>query len=199
MDADTLGLVALSAAMAETDVPADVRAHIDACPRCAEGLTALEASLALAREDIEREADAVFTDRRLARQHSAILRRLDPAADRARVLAFPRVSVGARPVRMVARRWVAAAAVVGLLSGLAAGRFLDRHDARSGLGTADIARRTPATPRLGGQARTVAYDSVDDEQFLVELEAALRAPRIEPLTAIDALTPRASDLAAPAR
>lgn len=199
VDVDALALVALTAVTARDGVSPEVRAHLDECPSCARRLATLEVSLASARHDVERQADAVFTERRLARQHGAILRRLDPDAEPARVLTFPAMSAFARPVRMVARRWVAAAAVVGLLSGLAAGRFLDGHERRTGPGVADRGQRDASQTAVAAPVRAVAYDATDDEQFLVELDAALLAPRIEPLRAIDALTPRVGDLTAPPR
>lgn len=199
VDVDALNLAALTASAAGPGVPPEVRAHLETCPACAQQVAALEASLAETRREVEREADAVFTERRLARQHSAILRRLDPAAEPGRVLTFPAMSALAHPVRMVARRWVAAAAVVGLVSGLAAGRFLDRHEqGRDFALTARARTDVPATSRTAS-VRTAAFDAADDEQFLVEVEAALLAPRIEPLRTIDALTPRVGDPTAPTR
>src|SRR5688500_4344009 len=74
-----------------------------------------------------READAVFTSERLARQQAKILQRLEQDGRPARVIAFP--GHGQDPSATRARpatRWIAAAAAAGVVVGLLAGHLA--HD-----------------------------------------------------------------------
>ncbi len=172
------------------DSAADPRvgAHADACAECRREVEAIAASLHRLREDLEDEADAVFTPLALDRQRTAIMRRIEPPA-RARVIAFP-ARVVVRPAGYGhARRWVASAAAAGLLIGVVAGRVL-----------------LPSGPQLWHQWPESAPSAVtattspaqagidSDEIFLTELDMAAVQPRIEPLRALDALTPRSAEL-----
>lgn len=172
------------------------RAHVGACDACRQRLLALEAVLGAARTSLEAEADAWFTDSRLDRQRAGVMRRLAGDQSPARVLSFPGAWRLARPGRGVARRWVAAAAVAGLLLGLVAGLTLDPHHGRlerlvagSGFGRPEGGPLGPERSRL----RAPVAVSPNDEAFLVELDAAMRAPRIEPLQVLDELTPRMAE------
>lgn len=129
------------------------------------------------------EADAAFDARRLTRQRAAIARRVAQRAlgVHARVLRFPGAVVrtaAAHPWR----RWVAAAAVTGLVAGTVAGRFLPltgSSDRVARVGSAPSVRIAPATLRM----------SPGDEAFLLEFDAALSGRPGAPLRALDALTP----------
>lgn len=127
-------------------------------------------------------ADAAFGPARLVRQRAAIDRRVAQRSRgaHARILRFPGAVVrtaAAHPWR----RWVAAAAVAGLLAGAGAGRFLfpDPRPTSSLASTAPTGRVTPAQFRM----------SPGDEAFLIEFDAALSGRPGAPLRALDALTP----------
>jgi hypothetical protein len=157
--------------------------HLAACPACAARLVAAEAAWAAARDEVVAEADAAFSEGRLARQHASVMRRLDPAAHPGRVLAFPGPVHVPRPRRAVATRWVAAAAVAGLLLGVSAGRVLEwrRHTAPAPTGTAAF---------TSAAARTApVQDAVREEAFLAAVTTGPLTPSFEPLRALDAMTP----------
>lgn len=127
-------------------------------------------------------ADAAFGRGRLERQRAAIGRRVAQRSSgaHARVLRFPGAVVrtaAAQPWR----RWVAAAAVMGLVAGAAAGRFFlpTPRPSASLSRTLPTAQITPAHLRM----------SPGDEAFLIEFDAALAGPSGAPLRALDALTP----------
>src|SRR5690242_1951191 len=73
------------------------------------------------------EADAVFPDERLNRQHARILQRIDQEGRPGRVIAFP-ASPGRTPASLLqgssTTRWVAAAALIAFVAGVAAGQRL---------------------------------------------------------------------------
>lgn len=170
------------------DDDASIAAHVASCVRCrriADDWRALGVEL---RQGWEAEADAAFAPERLARQRDEVMRRVRRAG--ARVLRFPAPpgSVG-RPTRVFGadiRRWVAAAALVGLVVGTLAGRFLLEPQGTaavdSRLRPAVAPQETPTLPMLTGRPIT-------DEAFLVELDAAVHSSSPRALRALDALTP----------
>lgn len=179
--------------MSGHDRSADERiaAHAGACAECRAEAEAIAAALADLRTDLEAQADAAFTPLALDRQRAAIMRRLMPA-ERARILSFPARGPARPSAYGHARRWVAGAAAAGLILGVVAGRVLlpsgpqlwQQGSSSAPSAAATTARALPAT---------VPVDA--DEIFLTELDMAAVQPRIEPLLAIDALTPRSADLA----
>jgi hypothetical protein len=188
---DALTMVAL---VGPDGVSTPVVTHLTACSRCSVRLHALEQRLAENRHAVIAEADQAFTASRLDRQRSAVLRRIGGSRAAARILPFPAHGpVVLTPRSHLIRRWIAAAAVGGLLIGAAAGRLLDPHRQtfRGGAGTADRTGDVAAQPAM--QLQTVLISPASDEAFLRDFEAALVAPRVEPLLALDALTPRATD------
>lgn len=163
--------------------------HVAGCGECRAEYDAL-AAVCLAARDAAAEADAHFAPERLAAQQAHILRRLENAERPARVLPFP---LSTRPfpgARTGARRWIAAAAAAGLLTGIVAGRAFDfgnswRTSSLSQTQTLASSRgRTPVLTASGTPA------AASDERLLGEIEAALVEPRVDELRAIDALTPR---------
>ncbi len=163
--------------------------HVAACPRC-QSLVEDWRTVGLAvTQRLESEADAVFTEERLAHQHDAVMRRLRGGG--ARVLPFPAPAGGGRQRPRVfgteIRRWMAAAALVGLLVGTLAGRFLLDPQ---GSPAADPRARAAASP---GAPASPAFTGVplSDEAFLVELDAAVFSSSPRALRALDALTPDA--------
>ena len=96
----------------------------------------------------------------------------------------PRVSTAC------SRRWVAAAAVAGLLVGLGAGRLVFDGDAAT---TTAARPQAPPPPLRLRRARPTmralhVEPAVNDDQFLSEIELATAAPRTRELRAIYAFT-----------
>jgi len=176
--------------------------HVAGCTAC----QARHASVAVLLDEVAEAAavdgDIAFSAERLARQRARVLERVAHVAPPARVLAFraerpaSRASVsGLALSRRVAfgfnSRWVAAAAIAGLVVGLLADHAMTRVPGF---------RVTSSHPSAGidgnalaVMARTVVPVESEDE-FLGQLEAAVGAgPLI--LHPLDALTPGAADAA----
>lgn len=169
-------------------------AHLDGCPRCATRHAELLCVIA-DLDIIHADADAVFDDERLLHQRTHILRRLDRNHGPARVLPFPAAVDRAGGMHIFAsagRRWVAAAAIGGLVVGIFSGRLFTHRDEESATPARQaysaVARRGPARPALvPADLRTTGGDEV----LLEEVESALARPRVHELSAIDAITPAA--------
>jgi hypothetical protein len=160
--------------------------HVSGCPRCTNRLSAFEQVLSDDRLELTAEADRAFGAARLDRQRANVLRRIGGSRSVARILAFPAQGpTVATPRRRVIRRSVAAAAVAGLLIGAAAGRLADSQ--RDFFQQA--AEPGPRPDTLTGSLQV----SGADEAFLEDFEAALGSPRVEPLLALDELTPPAAE------
>lgn len=169
-------------------------AHLDTCERCAvrhAELLCLIADL----DVVHAEADAVFDDERLLHQRTHILHRLEKNHGPAKVLPFPAAAEGAGAIRVLAsagRRWVAAAAIAGLVVGVFSGRMLThRNDGPNGeeprIYSTSVRRSVTKSVVVPAELRT----SGRDEVLLEEVETALARPRVQELTAIDAITPAA--------
>ena len=138
------------------------------------------------------EADVVFTDERLARQHAHILRRIEEETRPGQVIAFP----NAQPARPALRarpgmRWIAGAAAAGLLIGVAAGHLA--HDLPGGI------RAVPsATIARGARQPTLQAVSttMSEEEFLGQLEIAIETTGGSALRPLDDLTPLVWEVAA---
>jgi hypothetical protein len=171
--------------------PVRLTDHLGVCRQCALRLQDIAEALAADRRQVATEHDQEFTPARLERQRASVLRRLGGSKAAARILPFPAHGpvTPAVPGRHFMRRSVAAAAVGGLIVGGAAGRLLDPHR-QPAFRPAPAETRTLA-PEDGVQ--TVRVATFSEEAFLGEFEAAIGAPRIEPLRALDALTPQAAD------
>ncbi len=165
--------------------------HLAACAACENRYREMVEMLDIAGCDAASRADAAFTVERLAHQRDRILRRIDAHGQRARVLSFPVASVDqhAEGHSRPALRWVAAAALVGLMVGLSAGRVLD--DRPASVPSAAAPRMAAARLTSDGaiRARPVTRSTpLSDEQFLSELSDAVAGPRTPELEALDALT-----------
>jgi hypothetical protein len=146
-------------------------------------------------------ADAAFPPERLARQHARIMARLQHEGRPARVIAFPAGHPSHEPNvsrTRPASRWIAAAAVGGLIVGVIAGRF--GHDysfARPAAARVIVARTAEQSglraPGTTGAIRELAA-SVSDDEFLNQIEIAIDAPAAAALQPLDDLTPRAWDV-----
>jgi hypothetical protein len=174
--------------------------HVRTCETCALRYEKLTASLERLREAAFAEADDYFTADRLAAQRGHILRHLEGAEHPARVIPFPRTTAKPYVTRVHAPlfRWVAAAAVAGLVIGVSAGRMLYLKPGTSPRAAASIQARA-AQPGFRSPATTydgVALDREFDEAFVSEIENAMSQQRIAALRALDALTPRVQDAVA---
>jgi hypothetical protein len=135
------------------------------------------------------EADAQFSEERLARQQARILQRIDQDGRPGRVIAFPAGAASGLPSLMrtsATTRWVAAAATVAFIVGVLAGHRLP-HDLR--FEPADQLA-TRATGASTGTTLHGPAPAPSDDEFLGEVEVAGQS-RPTVLQHLDALTPRA--------
>jgi len=166
-------------------------AHLAQCEACTGRRSRLEHLFRDMFEAAACEADAAFPPERLATQHARILQRIELHGRPARVLAFPASelpdlrSLRARP----AARWIAGAAAAGLAIGLVLGHLA--HDLptfgrppRPAL-TGVTASRPASQPTL-----RAVNTSVNDEEFLGEIENAVSGPRLIALRPLNDLTPQ---------
>ena len=135
-----------------------------------------------------READAVFTPERLARQQAKILQRIEQDGRPARVITFPHhgqdpLALRARP----ANRWIAAAAAAGLIVGLLAGHLA--HDIPGRTAAPAVASVAP-TDASQSALRVVATTFSEDE-FLGQVELAADNVGGSSLRSLHDATPRA--------
>lgn len=174
--------------------------HLESCGSCA----ARHAELLCLFSELDGlhvEADAAFDVERLAHQRAHILRRLERNHGPARVLRFPAAAEAARGLGLIGgsgRRWVAAAAIGGLLVGIFSGRFLTHRPADAGPGfpAAPAYQEASRMPRSASQPSIVPADLrglAGDEILYDEVETALARQPVTELTAIDAITPAARD------
>jgi hypothetical protein len=172
--------------------------HIDGCERCSRRHAELLCLIAEI-DVVHAEADAVFDEERLLHQRTHILRRLDRNNGPARVLRFPAGADGERSMRVmssVARRWVAAAAIGGVLVGIFSGRLLTRR-ADTDPGEAMRNARTISASRGASSPGIMPADlrgaspGLYDETLLDEVESAISQRRVTELAAIDSITPAA--------
>ena len=165
----------------------EIRAHVDSCPTCRARTRQLEAIGLDVSDAAAREVDTLFPPARWAKQRAHILMRLAHLGEPARILPFP----GRRVVapRLWARYgWMAGSAAAGLVLGVLGGSFLviDRDLNESPVRTAVTA---PASVDPAGDR--ASFSSLEDEMFLLELDAALDARGCEELRVLDDLTPLA--------
>ena len=164
--------------------------HLAHCPACDARYRAVRAAFDETREAAITDAEAACSADRMERQRERILRRVDALQSGPRVLPFPAAGQNGHAAAQprVFRRWVAAAAVAGLLVGLGAGRIVfNGGDSRT---TADARQQiAPAPARQAPTMRALHVDSgLSDDQFLSEIEMATAAPRTRELRAIYAFT-----------
>ena len=181
----------------EVPSPAEQQ-HLSACARCDARRIRLQRLLDDVSETAAAAADAAFTPERLTRQQARILAHLQREGRLARVIAFP---AGHAPHESVVSRtrpgsrWIAAAAVAGLVVGVIAGRF--GHDYSFGRPGAArvIVARTAEQPELRATGTTPTIlevtASISDDEFLNQIEMAIDAPAAAALQPLDDLTPHA--------
>lgn len=172
--------------------------HLAACARCDARRVRLQRLLENVSDTVTAAADAAFPADRLARQQARILAHLQHEGRPARVIAFPAGHAQAESVASRTRpssRWIAAAAVAGLVVGVLAGRF--GHDYSFGRPGASrvIVARTAEQPELRATGTTATIRevtaSISEDEFLNQLEIAVDAPAAAALQPIDDLTPLA--------
>jgi hypothetical protein len=163
--------------------------HLRECAGCRSRYTALASLLDEITTATTVEADAAFSDERLARQHARILQRVDQDGRPGRLIAFPAAQT-ATPLLQRARpfsRWVAAAAVAGVLVGLLAGQFLPDRGLR---GQRTQPSQIVANTGSAGVALRAVSTTMSEDEFLgqIEISAVGRPALLRPL---DEMTPRA--------
>jgi hypothetical protein len=168
-----------------------VSEHAVSCRECGLRLRALQQALADDRHEAIAEADRAFPAGRLEQQRANILRRIGGSRAVARILPFPAHGPHMAPTgHRVAWRPIAAAALTGLIVGTFAGRLL---------GPADLASRASGSHPPAAIVAPAASppllqaSAAAEEAFLRDFEAAVGSPRVEPLRALDELTPHGPD------
>ena len=176
---------------AESDRPAE--RHLRTCGECRERYGAFAAWLETLRTGAHAEADEIFSRDRLVTQQTQILRRLESLEHPARIIAFPRFT---RPISVQPggrRRWIAAAAMVGLITGVGLGQLFEIS--RHGRQAEPFAQTRPAAPLTEPAPRTAQPASADsDETFVYEPEITSSQARVpDSLQYLNAITPGARD------
>jgi hypothetical protein len=181
------------------DTPSsDEQQHLSACARCDARRVRLQRLMEDVSDTATATADVAFPPDRLARQQARILSHLQHDGRPAKVIAFPAGHAQHEPAAMRTRpgsRWIAAAAVAGLVVGAIAGRF--GHDYSFGRPAARVivARAAEDQPQLRASSSTAGLrevsTSLSDDEFLNQLEIAIDAPAAAALQPIDDLTPTA--------
>ena len=169
--------------------------HLESCPGCDARRVRLREMLDDMSASSEAAADAQFPASRLARQHARILAQLQHDGRPARIIAFPAGHAQELLVSRThpSRRWIAAAAVAGLVVGVLAGRLgYDHSLLRPTAGRVVVTRAAePVEIRAADGApglRAVA-STISDEEFLSQLEFASDGPAAAALQPLDELTP----------
>ena len=166
--------------------------HLQACAECRVRFTSFSNWMTEIRDTAVADAETDLTAERLASQQAQIFRRLEAAERPARVITFPKHSASdARPSSV--RRWIAAAAAAGLITGVGLGQLFDLRHGSAAPSTFPIDRVT----NMAGRGTAIpAVATLNEELTLLELEEAA-TPRYEVLRAYDTFTPRAADFVQP--
>lgn len=170
--------------------------HLVACPECHRRRATLTQMLADATQAAASDADTVFTEERLARQKARILHRIDLEARPGRVIAFPAPHAQEAAVLRTrpASRWVAGAAAAGLVIGLLAGHLA--HDLQGLRRPAPAPQLAAAEAAATPVALRAVSTGISDDEFLGQVELAIGSNGPAALRPLDALTPRAWEVAA---
>ena len=160
-------------------------AHAVRCAACSARIAETRALLTRMTGAAEAVFDAAIPPLRLASQRRRILRRLERMAGGpcpARILRFP--AIGTPTIRHAGtvQRWGTAAAVAGVMIGMA---LVLPGDIRRMRPEPEAAVAVAANTGAASRQSTLA-----DEQLMRELEAALATRRVQPLVALDEMTPR---------
>jgi anti-sigma factor RsiW len=167
-----------------------LEAHLTTCAECQVRHAELAALLGEVTDVSAAEADAAFPAERIGRQQARILQRIEQDGRPGRLITFP-LSRPQEPLLVRSRpasRWVAVAAVAGLVVGLLTGQLLP------------VSRTMPPPARIvsneagAGMALRVVSTTLSEDEFLGQVEAAGSAGPAA-LRPLDALTPRAWEVA----
>ena len=165
--------------------------HLGGCARCDARRARLRNLLDEVSGAAVTEADAAFPPDRLARQQARILSQLQHDGRPGRLIAFPAGHAHEPTVSRTrpSTRWIAAAAVAGLVIGVLAGRF--GHDYSLGRpgGTRIGVTRSADVPELRTGAILEISTAVSEEEFLSQIEIAIDGPAAAALQPLDDLTP----------
>ena len=170
--------------------------HLATCGVCEERRATLARLLNETSTVAVAEADAVFTDERLARQRAHILQRVEQESRQGRLISFPAGHTSspsllrARP----AARWIAGAAAAGLFIGLLAGHLTHDFTAGRVMPSSLTASRAASSPAAA--ALQAVSTSMSEEEFLGRLEIAIEGTGSSALRPLDDLTPLVWEVAA---
>lgn len=182
-------------ALADGTAPAG-HPHLQGCAECRVRFASFSAWMDDLRTDAADEAHAALPPDRLAAQQAQIFRRLEAAERPARVIAFPNFRSGAMRPSPV-RRWIAAAAAAGLITGIGLGQMVNFRQIGGSPSIDPIERRAQApAPAPRGPVAVPALAVLNEDTVLEELEA-YAMPRYEALRAYETFTPRAADFQQP--
>jgi hypothetical protein len=168
--------------------------HLATCGVCEERRASLARLLNETSTVAVAEADAVFTDERLARQRAHILQRVEQESRQGRLISFPAGQTSspsllrARP----AARWIAGAAAAGLFIGLLAGHLTHDFTAGRVMPSSLTESRAASSPAAFQAVST----SMSEEEFLGRLEIAIEGTGSSALRPLDDLTPLVWEVAA---
>lgn len=189
--------------------------HLADCQACQARYAELSAFMGELRSDADRELDAVYSADALHAQRSHVLRRIEHLGHAARVISFPKHQLGTAPhggSRLVAPRWLVAAAAAGLIVGVGVGSGLQSplaHRAPAkGAVSAPVAPQNIAQPAAQPAAQPVAVEpgpttaSVSDaagpidadDEFFLALGSALQRTETPELLAFEELTPHVREI-----
>ena len=185
---DQLSEVCLRSAPAEAEWQ-----HLERCGLC-EGRRAALARLLADVTDVARaDADAVFSPERLDRQQTRILGRIAHEMPHGRVIRFPSGPEHTPEPRRAHpdRRWIASAAVAGLVIGLLGGHFAQDLPTVGRSSSSQASQAFAAAPLQPGAP------ALSEEEFLSRLELAIDGAGGSALRPLHDLTPLVWEVAAP--
>ena len=181
--------------------PADLRAaeHLGDCLACQQRYAEVTDFLEATWNAAEADLDALFSPERLRSQQEQIARRIEQLAQSARVISFP--GREARPGRLLPSpssrampRWVASAAVAGLVVGIGIGVFFNPRQALPPSTVVAPGVSTPAAPGAAAPLGGVLAAMDPSEDLTMFLTSSTEGPSAPELEALDALTPRAREI-----
>jgi len=172
-----------------------VAEHLADCGACSARYAELCECLDEVRVAGDMQVDAIFTAERLHAQRVQVARKLEHVGHAAQIISFPGRQTGRRIAARASRaasRWVAAAAVAGVLIGLGLGVFYDSNArlASNRFGARPLANLSPVSGSVAPSPSLAA-----EEAFWSEIELAIDQPYTPELAAFEALTPYVQEVA----
>ena len=173
----------------ESDRPAE--GHLRRCPDCRTRYGSFASWLDGLRVDAQLEAEELVSRERLAAQQTQIFRRLEALEHPARVIAFPRFTSPVASRAGGPRRWVAAAAAVGLITGVGLGRLFDYPTGRP---SPDRYVERPVARAVTPTIELQPASHINDEAFVSGPEVTVSQVLVpDSLQYLNAITPSARD------